>query len=427
MKSDDPNDEVQATAEIPVVSPMDPRVTVIGAEIAAEAAATGEHEAVLPHWTEAPTGQVPAVLSRDAAPDDDPWATIPAPAWRENEADWVAHDEQFDASVLAPPTEDPVDARPWEFTEEVIAPVEEIVAESPRPAPSRPTRTRRPAENPLQGRAARAANTSESVRFITGFLLGIAVLVVFLMGTIPVMVVVCAALALAVTEAFASFRTAGAHPATALGLVATVALAVAAYNKGEVAVGLVTVLFLFFAALWYLSIGTQLDILDGIASTVFVYVWVGIAGCYAALLISPVDYPNRHGLAFLMGAILLTVGNDVGALFAGRFVGRHKLAPSISPGKTVEGLVGGVVLSLAVAFFLPEMHPWSLRSALVVWAALAVVVPAGDLFESLVKRTLGTKDMGGILPGHGGMLDRVDGLLFALPTTYYLVHVLNLG
>lgn len=414
------------TGEIPVVSPDDSRVTITGAEIASDIAAA-EDGSMLPHWTEAPTGQVPAVLSRDA-PDDDPWSSIPAPAWRESEADWVAQDEHYESAMLTgetpATTEEP---RPWDANEPSAVEEETILAETPRP--SRPHRTRRRTAAPLAGRAVRSS-TQKNVPLatLTGVGLAVLVLVLFAIGTVPVMVLVCAALLVAAAEGYAAFRAVGAHPATLLGLVATVALAIGAYNKGEVAIGLVSVLFLFFAVLWYLGADAKVDILDGLGATIFIYVWVGVVGTYAALLLSPVNYPHKHGLAFLIGAILCTVANDVGALAVGKYVGRHPLAKSISPGKTVEGLVGGAVIGILVAIaILPLVHPWTVKGALVVGIAIAIVAPIGDLFESMVKRTLGRKDMSDLLPGHGGMLDRVDGLLFALPTTYYLVHLLHLG
>lgn len=122
------------------------------------------------------------------------------------------------------------------------------------------------------------------------------------------------------------------------------------------------------------------------------------------------------------------VACDIGALAVGRLWGRHPLAPSISPNKTWEGVIGGAVFAvLAGVVIVHFIHPWTLDKAVVLGVVVAVVAPLGDLCESLVKRQLGLKDMGRILPGHGGLLDRVDGLLFVLPATYYLVKAFHLG
>jgi len=144
--------------------------------------------------------------------------------------------------------------------------------------------------------------------------------------------------------------------------------------------------------------------------------------------VSPHTFHDKHGLTYLLGAILMTVANDSGALFIGRWFGRHPLNKVLSPNKTIEGSIGGTILTLAVAaLIVPHMSPWTLKRALAIGVALCVVVPLGDLFESMVKRTLGVKDFGSLLPGHGGLLDRIDGLLFALPMLYYLAHVLKLS
>jgi len=134
-----------------------------------------------------------------------------------------------------------------------------------------------------------------------------------------------------------------------------------------------------------------------------------IGGLLAAL-------PALHafpGPAWLALAIALSFGNDTGAYFTGRALGRHKLAPAISPGKTVEGAVGGLVASLLVAFaarlFMPEL---TAGDAVLIAVPAAIVGPAGDLLESLLKRAAGAKDSGRLLPGHGGILDRIDALLF---------------
>jgi hypothetical protein len=157
LRSDDEASFVDATGEESAVSPNDSRVTITGAEIAAEAVDETQlidPAMLLPHWTDAPTGQVPIVVAREAAESLDPWSTIPAPAWREGEVDWVAHEDQFDASILAGDDREDT-ARPWEFTlpDEVVA-EEAFLDEAPRPEPHRVQRTRRSiTSNPLAGRA----------------------------------------------------------------------------------------------------------------------------------------------------------------------------------------------------------------------------------------------------------------------------------
>lgn len=438
MKSDD-GSFFDDTGEMPVVSSTDSRVTITGAEIAAEAVEEApliDEETLLPHWTDAPTGQVPIVVAREAADNDDPWSAVPSPAWREGEADWVAYEEQFDASILAGETKEDEDIRPWEFVEtETQLAEEEILEELPGPEPPRPeplraNRTRRTvSDNPLAGRAVRqAAQNSVSRATITGILLAAVVSAVFLAGNLPVVLMVLVVLALAAAEAYAAFRAVGAHPATLLGIVAVLTLGIATYNKGQSAFGAVSVLLLIAGFVWYLSAPKKIDVLDGLGATIFVFIWVGILGAYALLLVSPRSFSDRHGLAYLFGAILLTVANDTGALFIGRWLGRHPLNKALSPNKTIEGTIGGSIVTLLAGLaVVPLISPWTTKAALEAAVALCVVIPLGDLFESMVKRTLGVKDLGRLLPGHGGLLDRVDGLLFALPTVFYLTHILKLG
>jgi phosphatidate cytidylyltransferase len=440
LKSDDDETSLdEPTGQFPIASSSDSRVTITGAETAADLAGEApevDPDTLLPHWTDAPTGQVPIVVAREAAKSDDPWAAVPGPAWREGEADWVAHEDQFDASILAG-SEKTDDARPWEFfigdNETPAAKDEEDndpVVEAPRPEPLHGQRTRhRISSNPLAGRAVRQSTTSSVSRATgTGILLAVVVFGIFLAGPLPLTVLILVALGLACAEAFAGFRSVGAHPATILGIVAVLTLGVAVYNKGLVVVGAVTVLLVIFGFIWYMNAEQKIDVLDGLGATIFVYAWVGVLGSYAILMLSPHTYPNRNGMAFLFGTVVLTICNDVGALFTGRWFGNRPLNPALSPNKTIAGTVGGTIITLiGGVLILPLVTPWTRTHGLEAAVALSIVVPLGDLFESMVKRTLGMKDFGKILPGHGGILDRMDGLLFALPTMYYLLHVLKLS
>ena len=131
-----------------------------------------------------------------------------------------------------------------------------------------------------------------------------------------------------------------------------------------------------------------------------------------------------EGSSWLLLLTAVTAGSDTGAYYAGRAFGKRKLCPSISPGKTVNGAIGGILAAvLAVVligfFLLPEVS--SIQLALTA-ALLSVVGIAGDLAESIIKRGTGTKDSGSILGGHGGLLDRIDSLLLAAPLLYLLLH-----
>jgi phosphatidate cytidylyltransferase len=132
------------------------------------------------------------------------------------------------------------------------------------------------------------------------------------------------------------------------------------------------------------------------------------------------------GALWVCAAIAVTFGNDTGAYFAGRAFGRHKLYPAISPAKTIEGAVGGLAASFGLmllgrATIAPS---FTLADCVLVAGPAAVLGPAGDLVESMLKRSAGVKDSGKLLPGHGGMLDRIDALLFVSAWVYtYVIHL----
>lgn len=134
-----------------------------------------------------------------------------------------------------------------------------------------------------------------------------------------------------------------------------------------------------------------------------------------------------NGLEWTLLAVLLVWGTDTGAYFSGRFFGRHKLWPAISPKKTIEGSIGGTVLAIAIAllFYYLGSSIQQFSHALIIGAVVAIVAQIGDLIESAIKRTYNIKDSGRILPGHGGFFDRFDSMIAVFPVMSYLIKLLT--
>jgi len=299
----------------------------------------------------------------------------------------------------------------------------------PRPDGVARVPQRRPPAVPRTGDDALSQRAGRNIpaAVASGLIVGGLALLAFHYGTVPSMVVVTVVLTAAAVEAYAALRHAY-RPATLLGLVAVAGLLVGTYDKPFVALPVVVVLLVAGTFLWHLvGVDRRADPVRSTAATLLVFCWVGVFGSYAALLLAPSLFPHRTGIAYLLGALIAAVAYDVGALVVGAWAGRHPLS-TVSPGKTWEGLAGGAVAAIVFAVaILHLVHPWTISQAVVLGVVVAVVSPIGDLCESLVKRHLGLKDMGRILPGHGGLLDRVDGLLFVLPATYYLVRAFGHG
>lgn len=160
---------------------------------------------------------------------------------------------------------------------------------------------------------------------------------------------------------------------------------------------------------------------DGIVGSMGVtllgIVWIGIPLVHAVLLRGLPD----HGAALIVDVLVGTFAADTGAYATGRMFGSHRIAPSLSPNKTLEGLVGGFLIGTMAFWFAGLYQDWLTGvDALIIGAAVAAIAPVGDLFESMLKRDLGKKDTGTLFGPHGGILDRLDAVFFTIVVGYYL-------
>ena len=170
-----------------------------------------------------------------------------------------------------------------------------------------------------------------------------------------------------------------------------------------------------WALLWFAG-RPETRTLRAVLAVLLMALWVGAPLAHLGL------FPrSRYGVILILVAVVGPWISDSGAYFAGRFFGRHLLLPSISPNKTVEGGIGSLLCTMLVVGLVSyELLGFTLAKAAIVGAGVSVFSQMGDLFESALKRILDVKDLGRFLPGHGGVLDRIDSLLFTAPAVYYI-------
>jgi phosphatidate cytidylyltransferase len=207
------------------------------------------------------------------------------------------------------------------------------------------------------------------------------------------------------------------RPLVPVALVSSAAMIVAAYygDQFQIVLAAACAFPLMFAAS---ALRRQRHgVLSSMAVTVFGIVWIGIPFAHAVLLRELPD----HGGALLVDVLVATFVADTAAYAGGRLFGRHPLAPALSPNKTVEGLAFGFVGGTMGFWFAGLYQDWLPGlDALLMGMCVAALAPVGDLFESLIKRDLGVKDSGNVFGPHGGLLDRVDAVLFTVVAGYYL-------
>ncbi len=265
-------------------------------------------------------------------------------------------------------------------------------------------------------------------------------LLCFKIGTIATAALIAVVLSLAAAEYFTTVRRAGYNPATLLGVVAVMALAVAPVAEPTIAYPVVLAMVVMSSLLWFFWVSPGDGVVMNLGVTLLGIAWIGGLGSLGALLLGQGRLiestlkggdASNPGIGVIIAAMLVTIAYDVGGYFIGQAVGRTPLSAA-SPNKTTEGLYGGISVAIVVPLailFLFGISPVgdNFFKALVFCVFCAVAAPLGDLCQSAIKRDLGVKDMGTLLPGHGGVLDRFDAFLFVLPTAWCMAHILQLA
>lgn len=229
-------------------------------------------------------------------------------------------------------------------------------------------------------------------------------------------VLAATAILIAQYELYRAMRTAGFAPATTLGLAAGSLLLMGAYRDGVGALSFGLTMTVLATFGWFLLGKERERVGESIAATLLGVVYVPFLGAHVVMM-----HGLEHGAALTVCYIALTAFYDIGAYASGVFFGKHLLAPAISPKKSWEGAAGATLFVFFTALLVgPLITPWTAGSSALLALAVSVLAPMGDLAESLIKRDLGVKDMGTLLPGHGGSLDRIDALLFVAPAAFWL-------
>ncbi|MFA5885206.1 MAG: phosphatidate cytidylyltransferase [Acidimicrobiia bacterium] len=443
------------------------------AEGVAPRAATGEPSGSmpLPHWTEPPTGEVPRILEDDTSDDLESWSALTgsAPRFRTDAGDWAAGDFEageldHDDSTLVGALDETPSANPYaspsadeppmsrkarreareaeqaaakgrgkrtrrEIEDEVVFGAGVYPAEDqPAAAPAGATGSLegpppRPADPSRSGGGPSGADTSQ--RVITGAIAAAVAVVAFFLGAVPTLILATAVVGIAAAELFEALRRSGYHTATLVGLLGCVAIVPVAYDRGTEAFPMMIFLVVAFTMLWYLFEVMRARPVVNIALTLMVFTYIGCFGAFAGLLLAA-----DNGVGYILGVVLCVIAYDIVGWFVGSTMGRSPLMPRVSPNKTMEGLLGGMaaafVMGILVVQFVNGWKAGGMFDGVILGVVVAITAPLGDLVESMLKRDLGVKDLGTLLPGHGGVLDRFDALLFTLPAAYYVaIHIVT--
>lgn len=286
-----------------------------------------------------------------------------------------------------------------------------------------------PADQPSSGvsavRRPGAAGSADKPRSVgmavaTGLVLAALVVGTLVAGKVAFFVLAFVVVIIAQAELYAVLKAAGFAPVVLVGLVCGGVTLAGAYYRGVPGLALGLVLPLPLLLLWGVTVPVD-RVRSVVSSTFFGIVYGPLLVGFAILLLR-----GRDGLVLTATVVGMSAMHDAAAYLIGRKIGRHHMSPRTSPGKTWEGFLAGTAVMVGLsAAVLPLIHPFNLWLAVRLALVMSVTTPLGDLVESLVKRDLGVKDMGSLVPGHGGFFDRIDAIIFNAPVAYFVLRVLE--
>ncbi len=304
-------------------------------------------------------------------------------------------------------------------------------AQRPAGARQRPA----PARTNAGGKPQKGADRDLKAAAVVGLGMAIVAIAAIKSGPRYGTILIAVVLTLCAAEFFNAVRKVGYQPANFLGIAAVASLPFGVYWRGDQAIVAILAVTVVFAFLWHMIVSSEQPTAN-IAITLAGVMYIGVLGSFGALILKlhsfdpKVVVPNA-GVHVLMMTVIATVAVDIGGLAAGKAIGNSPLAPKISPNKTIEGSFGAAIMCMLVVVFTGKAFHYkpfdsttvALKFAIVIFVAALI----GDLSESLIKRDLGIKDMGTLIPGHGGALDRFDAMLFSLPAAYFIAHTFHMA
>lgn len=411
----------------------------------------------LPHYSDPPTGQIPKIVIGDGVDPSESWSG--QPRWRDQNDEGadanfddldssgprlgaLGNAEDFEANVASSSFFDPEDdlsggPLPTQTTTDLRPPgAPPIRRQRQRHAP-------RVTDDPLAATPPSAGRNMPQAIAVGVGLLALGFLC-FKLGAVATTILIAAVLTLAAGEFFATVRRAHYNPATLLGVVSVACFAIAPLIRPAVAFPVVSGITMIAGLVWFFWVSPGEGAVMNLGVTLLGIGWIGGLGSFATLLLGQAKpyqdaieaagakNASNLGLGVIIAIVLITVSYDAGGFFVGKYLGHTPLSAA-SPNKTLEGLAGGVVAAIVVPViilhFLPGVAPvgQDLIKSFFFCLFCAIAAPLGDLCQSALKRDLGVKDMGDLLPGHGGVLDRFDAFLFVIPMAWIMAQLLHIG